>query len=104
VAFADCQPDDNTLNGELRYEAALDAAATDTFAGVASTYTYRGLVTSSGETNGSCEIDVEGHVNASAGQGPGDEFKADVEIEYQGTICGHDAHEVLSAHVDASKT
>ncbi len=104
VRYDACQPDDNTLDGELHYAAAVDAGSSDTGAAIAVRTVYQGSVTSSGDTNGTCDIDVVGHVNAAAGQAPGDEFKSNVDIEYSGTICGHDAHEVLnaSASVDAS--
>jgi hypothetical protein len=96
VAYDRCQPDDNTLNGDLKYEAELVATSTDAAAGVDVQTLYRGSVTSSGATNGTCDVDVTGQIQAAAGEGPGDEFQSGVHIVYSGTICGHDASQVLN--------
>ena len=52
VQYERCKPDENTLDGELRYGAVLVAGATDTGAGLDEQTRYQGSVTSSGESNG----------------------------------------------------
>jgi hypothetical protein len=96
VTYDRCRPDDNTLDGDLKYEATLVATSTDAAAGVDVQTLYRGSVTSSGDTNGTCDVDVTGHIQAAAGEGPGDEFDSGVHVVYSGTICGHDASQVLN--------
>jgi hypothetical protein len=110
VTYNECRPDENTLDGELHYAAVVDAGASDAGAAVNIDYTYEGSVTSTGDSNGTCDIDVTGHLDASASHadataaGPGDEFASDAHVVYDGTICGHDAHEVLNADADVDVT
>ena len=104
VAYDACEPDDDILDGDLHYAAALQAAATDSTATLSVRTVYQGSVSSHGATNGTCDVDVVGTVDAAAGQGPGDEFQSGVSVVYSGTICGHDASETLNEKASVDVT
>ena len=100
ITYERCQPDENTLDGTLHYAAAIETASSDTGAAVRMRYVYQGSVSSSGATNGTCDIDVVGNLSAAAGQQPGDEFSSTVHMDYSGTICGNDASSTLDEKAD----
>lgn len=100
IRYQACQPDDNVLDGQLDYNATLTADHTDTGGLLTIRTTYQGLVTSTGETNGSCEIDVVGSFDAAAYELPGEEFHGSVDMSYTGTVCGNEVDEVFSASAD----
>ena len=100
IRYDACQPDDNTLDGELDYHATVVADETDNGGVLTVRTNYQGTVTSTGETNGTCEIDVVGTVDAAAYENPGEEFHGQVDTSYTGTICGNDVDEVFSASAD----
>lgn len=100
IRYQACQPDDNVLDGQLDYNATLVADRTDTGGLLSVRTTYQGLVTSTGETNGSCEIDVVGAFDAAAYEVPGEEFHGQVDMTYTGTVCGNDVDEVFTASAD----
>ncbi len=102
ITYDECQPDENTLDGNLEYAAVVTTESSDTEARIGVVYIYRGTIVVSGEENGTCEIDVQGYVSADAAGSPGDEFSATVDMDYTGTICGEDAHEALNADADDS--
>ncbi len=100
IRYDECQPDDNTLDGELNYDATVVADHTDNGGLLTVRTTYQGVVTSTGEANGTCEIDVVGTLDAAAYELPGEEFHAQVDATYTGTICGNEVDEVFSASAD----
>lgn len=100
IRYDACQPDDNTLDGELDYHATVVADETDNGGVLTVRTNYQGIVTSTGETNGTCEIDVVGTVDAAAYENPGEEFHGQVDTSYTGTICGNEVDEVFSASAD----
>ncbi|HEY4222653.1 MAG TPA: hypothetical protein VGO62_14960, partial [Myxococcota bacterium] len=64
VDYNACKPDENTLDGSFTYAASL-VAQSDPGAASAHLHTrYSGSVTSSGESNGTCDVDVTGDVLA----------------------------------------
>lgn len=100
IRYDACQPDDNTLDGQLDYTATVVADETENGGLLTVRTNYQGMVTSSGDTTGSCEIDVVGTLDVAAYQSPGEEFHAQVDATYTGTICGNDVDEVFSASAD----
>jgi hypothetical protein len=102
IEYEACQPDVNTLDGDLKYAASLVADRTDDGGVLTIRTLYRGTITVSGESNYTCDIDVTGSLDAAAYERPGDEFAASVHMEYSGTICDQDADEVLDVSVDSS--
>lgn len=97
IRYQACQPDDNTLDGQLDYTATVVGDETESGGLLTVRTSYQGTVTSTGETNGTCEIDVIGTLDAAAYQNPGEEFHAQVDASYSGTICGNEVDEVFSA-------
>lgn len=100
IRYDACQPDDNTLDGQLDYTATVVADETSNGGLLTVRTNYQGTVTSSGDTTGTCEIDVVGTLDAAAYENPGEEFHAQVDATYTGTICGNEVDEVFSADVD----
>ncbi|MBI1946511.1 MAG: hypothetical protein HYS27_12490 [Deltaproteobacteria bacterium] len=100
IRYDACQPDDNTLDGQLDYDAIMVADETEQGGLLTVRTTYQGTVTSTGETNGTCEIDVVGTLDAAAYEVPGEEFHAQADASYTGTICGNEVDEVFSASAD----
>jgi hypothetical protein len=100
IRYDECQPDENTLDGELDYRAALLADATDTGGQLTVRTQYQGVVNTTGATTSTCEIDVEGTFDAAAYEDPGEEFHGQVDMTYTGTICGNAVDEVFSAKAD----
>lgn len=100
IRYQACQPDENTLDGQLDYSATVVADETDSGGLLTVRTTYQGAVTSTGETNGTCEIDVVGTLDAAAYENPGEELHAQVDTSYTGTVCGNEVDDVFSASAD----
>lgn len=99
VSYDACQHDENTLDGVVQYASELRGQAGDGAAEVSYVYVYQGTLAVSGEQNGTCDFNLEGRVVSSAEIGDG-HFGAETHVVYAGTLCGHDADEVLNVDVE----
>lgn len=100
VTFDGCADSDNKLDGVVQYVAALDTELTDTRIAVDYVYVYRGTIISEGESNGTCDFDVRGALVWNA-EAEDDTYSSGYEHVYEGTLCGHDAHEVLDERYES---
>jgi hypothetical protein len=100
VTFDECENDENTVDGNVQYASMFGADWGDGRADVEYVYVYRGSVVVTGDTEGVCDFDVTGSVTHSAELGDGF-FGADTQVEYDGIICGRDAHDVLDERYDS---
>lgn len=103
IEFRACRPDENTLDGNLEYAALVSTDVTEDSATAQIVFVYQGVVNVSGEENGTCEVDMRGYVDASAVGSPGEEFDANVDVVYEGTVCGNDASETLNVSVSSDE-
>ncbi len=96
-----CQPDEDTIDGNLDYVAAFSSTGSDVGRSSALQYTYEGTlqVTKADGTVQECVIDATGTANSEIEQLPGAEFHASADVDYQGTICGQDADVVAGFDV-----
>lgn len=88
VGYQDCGADGVVINGDLAYDLTVvyDKGSAGT------TMTFVGDLDYTGEVRGTCEIDMTGSTSTTWGGGA---FTA--SVDYQGSICGHDATTTLSA-------
>jgi hypothetical protein len=107
VHFEGCADSENKLDGDVQYMALLDTELMEGSASFDYMYVYRGSLVSEGEATGSCDFDVRGAVSVDSTFGDGS-FGSDVEVVYEGQLCGHDADDVLNeryeSHIRAGGT
>lgn len=103
VTFDKCANDDNTIDGIVNYVSRLGAEVSDSMASVDFVYTYQGSLVTQGESNGTCDFDVRGAISSASAFGDGS-FSNETEVLYTGTICGHDAEDVLDDRYESRLT
>lgn len=102
ATYDDCAEDGDVFNGEVEWASAVNVTAgADIGAEVLVVYSYQGSIVVEGETNGVCDFDIEGNVLVSANDsGVFVGVSRRDETDYEGTLCGHDADDVLNGSTD----
>jgi hypothetical protein len=101
ATYDDCADEDNLLNGDVAWSSSVNVnVGGDIGAEVLVVYSYQGTIVVEGETNGVCDFDLEGNVLVSANDsGVFVGVSQRDETDYEGTLCGHDAEDVLDVDV-----
>lgn len=88
IAFDGCKADGVVISGSLAMSATVEAS--EGYAHVE--VDYGGTLTWSGAAQGSCSIDMRAEVTTKV-----DGDSADVDVSFDGSVCGYDAEAVVSA-------
>lgn len=104
ATYDDCADDGDVLNGIVEWSNVVNAnVGGGVGAEVVVVYSYEGTVAVSGETNGTCDFDIDGSVVVSAGDsGVFVGVSHADRTSYQGTLCGYDAEDTLDVDVVVS--
>lgn len=89
VNFNDCKSDDIKMNGELKYALSLTTTATS----MSFSWSWKGDLDYEGAVEGDCEYDMSGSVTVGQAGGAS---PVDVDVQYSGKMCDHDAAKLLN--------
>lgn len=92
IDYSSCERNGIVIDGRLDYM--IDMTSSDQSTNLV--YTWDGDLEYSGDVEGNCMIDLRGELDAGTQEG------ASYSYEYSGSICGHDANQVMTSYSASS--